>query len=79
MINNGKWIYFGDYDADTYKYDPMDKLPVHWEKENEYNHGNNFHNQQKPFFSVFPLFGCHAWEGVSSPTLAFESTHGRKI
>ena len=39
-------VRFGDADMDTYKYDPMDKLLIIWDKENKDNHGNNLHEQQ---------------------------------
>ena len=71
-------VIFGDADTYTYGYDPIDKLLAIWNKKNKYKHGKYFQDQRR-FFLSFPLSEWHAWEGGSSHTLEFESTHGRKL
>ena len=44
-------VIFGYYDANTYKYDPMDKLLASWKKENKDKHGKNCHEQCRIFSS----------------------------
>ena len=46
-------VIFGDAEADTYKYEPIDKLLASWEKENKYKHVKHFHEQWKHFSPFF--------------------------
>ena len=39
-----------DANADTHKYDPMDKLLARWENQKKYNHGKHFHEQRNIFY-----------------------------
>ena len=47
-------VRFGDADADTYKYEPMDKLLDCWVNQNMDKHNKHYHEQRK-VFSIFPL------------------------
>ena len=43
-------VRFGDSDADTYRKEPMDKLPDRWEKEKKDKNGKHCHEQHKRFY-----------------------------
>ena len=47
-------VRFGDAVADTYKYEPLGKLLVCWEKENKYKPVKHCHDQCRNFYP-FPL------------------------
>ena len=49
----------GDYDADSYKYDPMVELLDRWENINKDKHGKHCHNRQKNI-SVCSFYQSHA-------------------
>ena len=38
-------VKLGYSDVDTYRFDPMDKILDHWDKQNKDKHGKNCHNQ----------------------------------
>ena len=61
-------VRFGDADTDTYKYEPMDKLLDHPEKENKDKQSKNCHEQRKKFSDCL-LSGCKSLEGGSIHTL----------
>ena len=47
-------INLGDFDTDTYKYNPMTSLLARWEKIKKDKHGKHCHDQQK-HFSLFVI------------------------
>ena len=49
------WNEQAEYDADSYKYDPMAAFLYQREKIKNYKHGKHFHNQRK-HFSLFVLY-----------------------
>ena len=54
-------VIFGDAEANTYKYEPRDKLLDCWEKKQNYNHSKNYHKKQRHFspfvLSVYGMTG----------------------
>ena len=45
-------VRFGDSDADTYKYEPMDKLLARWDMKKKDNNGKHCHEQQDFFLCL---------------------------